>query len=67
VISGQSCRRSKSSKRRFVTKSRISDAGIGFNVWGLVFVLTDIARERPLVVVVVAVEAVEVDRDIFGS
>ena len=65
-MSGQSCRRSKSSKRRFVTKSRISGAGIGFNVRDLVFVLTDIARERPLVVVV-AVEAMEVDRDIFRS
>ena len=67
MISGQSSRRSKSSKRRFVTKSRTSDAGSGFRDCGLVFVLSDMLRDKPLLVVVVAVEDVDVDLDMLKT
>lgn len=64
VMFGQSSCRSKSSSRRLVTKRRMSDAGSGFKEGGFVVVLRDMVRDGPLLVVVVmAVEDVEVGRD----
>lgn len=64
---GQSSRKSKSSSRKFVTKSLTSVAGPVLSDCGLVFVLTAILRELPLLVVAVAVAAVEVDLDIIET
>lgn len=62
---GQSSCKSKSSSRRLVTKRRMSDAGSGFKEGGFVVVLRDMVRDGPLLVVVVvtAVEDVDVGRD----
>lgn len=60
---GQSFLRSRSSKRRLVTKILIPDAGSGFSDCALVVVLTDKLRARPLLVVVVAVEDCDIERD----
>lgn len=51
-----------------VTKSLISDAGMGFNCCGFaLFALTDTVRTWPLVVVaVVVVEEAEVVRDMLA-
>ena len=62
---GQSLRVSRSSKRRFVAKSLISDAGLGFRVCCLVLVLAEMMRELPWMVVVVAAEELEADLDMF--
>jgi hypothetical protein len=67
VIPGQSVRKSKSSSRRFVTKIRMSGRAMGFTTWGFGIVLTDVVREWPFVVPVVAVEAVEGGRDIVAT
>ena len=60
---GQSARRSRSRRRRFVTKSLMSETGIGLTGCAvLVFVLSDKLRDRP---VVVAVDDCDVVRDIL--
>lgn len=65
---GQSFRRSKSSNRKFVTKSLTSEAGIGLSDCGLmVGAFTDALREWPCVVLVVAVDVCEVGRDMLSS
>jgi hypothetical protein len=67
VIPGQSLLRSRSNNLKFVTKSLISDEGIGFSDCVFVFVLTDKLRVWPWLVLVVAVDDCEVDRDILSS
>jgi hypothetical protein len=64
---GQSERRSRFSRRRFVTKSLISEGGSGLCSVVLVFVLTDKPRERPLVGAPVAEEVCDVGRDMLLS
>jgi hypothetical protein len=66
VIPGQSSRKSKSSNRKFVTKSLTSEVDAVFSDCGLLFVLTDKLRETPWLVLVVAVDDCEVDRDMLS-
>ena len=66
MIPGQSGRRSRSIRRRFVTKSLTSDGGNGFALCVcLAVAFTDKLRERPFVAVPVAEEA-DVERDMCG-
>lgn len=65
-IPGQSLFKSKSNNLKFDTKILTSIAGDGFSGCGLAFVLTDKLRETPCVVVLVAVDDCEVDRDMLS-
>lgn len=64
---GQSGRISRFSRRKFVTKSLMSEGGSGLFSVVLVFVLTDKPRERPFVIVPVADEVCEIGRDILQA
>jgi hypothetical protein len=63
---GQSSCKSKSNNRKFVTNNLTSGEGIGFSNGALLFVLTDRLREWPWLVLVVAVDDCEVDRDMLS-
>jgi hypothetical protein len=65
VMFGQSGRWSRCKRRRLVTKSLMSEVARGLLHVVLVFVLTDKLREWPFVVVPVAEEVCEVERDML--